>query len=58
MKIVEAHKELLSVNSYYEKSRDTFIFEFPDGTEEYASEIIDERKLYPVGNSVWIWEEI
>jgi hypothetical protein len=58
MKIVEAHEKALNIQIRYEEVEDKFTFEFPGKTEEYQAVVIEDKKLYPIGNSVWIWEEV
>lgn len=58
-KIAEAQKEL-GLNAYYDADSDGFAFEVENTGGEYdifPSEVIDGRKLYPVGAGCWIWEE-
>jgi hypothetical protein len=57
-KIVEAQNVSADIKARYDSSQDKFVFEFSDGTEEYNAEIFPEGKLYPIGNSAWIWEEV
>lgn len=55
--IKNAHNELGLLDAYYDEEKDSFVFEFPDETENYKAEEINVRKLYPIGNGSWIWEE-
>lgn len=55
-KIVEAHKAI-GHNAWYDESSDQFVFETVDEPEFYPAIINDGKKLYPVGNCSWIWEE-
>ena len=57
-RIVKIHNEQLNLRAYYNKEQDKFVFEFPDEIEEYSGETIDGLNLYPLGSSVWIWEEV
>ena len=56
-KIAEVHENTLNLPTHYDESGDKFIFEMPDETEEYPAILIEEKKLYPIGNCEWIWEE-
>lgn len=57
-KIVEEwNKRGLKAN--FDEVSDVFIFEIGEEseTEEFGSIQIEEKKLYPIGTSDWIWEE-
>ena len=56
--IAKIHEKSLSIKSGYDESTDEFIFAFPGNPERYPSVLMQHKKLYPVGSSVWIWEEI
>lgn len=57
MRIVEAHNDSGELGVYYDEDKDSFVFDFPAGSEEFEAEIIEERKLYGIGCGTWIWEE-
>lgn len=42
----------------YDKISDSFYFEFQDEKESYSALDFDNLKLYPIGSSSWIWEEL
>jgi hypothetical protein len=57
-RIVVAHTTLGN-KAAYDETKDSFSFHFSeDEIETFSAEIIDGRKLYPIGARNWIWEEI
>jgi hypothetical protein len=56
-RIITVYREKLKGKAWYEEEEDMFFFEFSEETEEYPAELVNGRKLYPIGNGVWIWEE-
>lgn len=56
-KIVEAHKKTGQKAGFYENS-DEFYFEIQDEKEIYPPIEFEGKKLYPIGNSSWIWKEL
>lgn len=56
-KIAHAHENSLNIVTLYDEEDDKFTFRFSDEEEEYQATIMDNRKLYPLGSGVWIWEE-
>lgn len=57
-RITIAFNTLPNVKAWYEMTEDKFFFEFTDEKEEYNSIIANDKKLYPIGNSNWIWERV
>jgi hypothetical protein len=56
-RVVEAHKAG-GGKAAYDEASDSFSFEMgEDEIDEFSSEIVEGRKLYPVGAGCWIWEE-
>jgi hypothetical protein len=56
-KILQAHN-LNGIKALFDEEVDQFVFEI-EGEEECYPEVIREgKKLYPIGNGVWIWEEV
>ncbi len=55
--ITAVQNKIKEDSCYYEKEKDSFIFKFQDEIEEYPAEFIEEKKLYGIGSSIWIWEE-
>ena len=54
MKIVEASE---SGKGRYDEPSDSFIFTLDGEEESYPAIVEDGKKLYPIGNGSWIWEE-
>lgn len=55
-RIVNAHTAT-GQNASYNENSDTFCFESQDEEEFYTPLELKGMKLYPIGNSSWIWEE-
>jgi hypothetical protein len=56
--IADAHSKCLITNATYNEIEDKFVFGFSDENEEYSAISINGKKLYPIGNASWIWEEL
>ena len=58
--IMEAHRQR-GWKAEYNESEDKFVFNFShdgnDGTDAFSAELIEGKKLYPIGAFCWIWEE-
>lgn len=58
--VMEAHRSR-GWKAWYSESEDQFSFDFShDGKDEidaFPGELIEGRKLYPIGIFCWIWEE-
>lgn len=57
VRIKNAHNNAGLLDAYYDEQKDIFVFEFPDGSEEYKSDVINGNTVYAIGNGAWIWEE-
>jgi hypothetical protein len=56
-RIIEAHAAQGN-KAAYDASEDAFSFEFSaDEVDSFPAEVVEGRKLYPVGAGCWIWEE-
>ena len=56
-KVVEAWRDTNSF-AFYDGSRDEFVFEMQDGGQDSFGFVeIDDKKVYPIGCSHWIWNE-
>ncbi len=53
-RVVKAHD---SGTARYDEENDQFIFILGDEEEVYPAVSENGRKLYPIGNGNWIWEE-
>jgi len=57
VKIVDAHRKS-GQKAEYNQDSNAFYFEIQDNYEVYKSTELEGIKLYPIGNSNWIWEEL
>jgi hypothetical protein len=57
-KIADAREKMLNIKTHYDEASSKFTFDFPEETEDYEAVIVGGAKLYPLGNSMWIWEEV
>ncbi len=55
-KVVEAHRKT-GQEARFDKNSNTFYFNNQDEVEFYQHLEFEGIKLYPIGNSTWIWEE-
>lgn len=57
MRIVKAHSK---GSARYDPRKDAFVFRLdPDAPDldVFEGEIVEGKKLYPIGSYYWIWEE-
>lgn len=55
--LVEAHR-LHGGKAWYDETQDAFAFEVnQDEVDTFPAEVVENRKLYPIGAGCWIWEE-
>lgn len=56
-RIVEAHRSN-GMRAWYDHAQDAFGFEFSEEeVDTFPAEVVEGRRLYPVGAGCWIWEE-
>ena len=55
-KILRAHN-FNGMNGMFDETADRFVFENGNEEEFYPAITVDGKKLYPIGNCSWIWEE-
>jgi hypothetical protein len=55
-KIVDAHKKT-GQKAGFDETSNAFYFNVQDEEEFYQPVEFEGKKLYPIGNSSWIWEE-
>ncbi len=53
---MEAHNSD-GTRAYFSEENDRFVFEIEDEEEVYPAVKENDKKLYPIGNGSWIWEE-
>lgn len=56
-KIVAAHTSQ-GQKAWFDEGNDSFVFEIQDEKEIYPAVKENGKKIYPIGNGSWIWEEI